>query len=413
MSHFIRICAILLVIASAGTLTACSNNAPATSAMGMGPPREMVVKVEDVAQRSINDSTSFMGTLKSRHSSVLQPRVAGIVTQIFVAPGSSVREGQPLVEIDPAKQKATVSSSVAAIQSTAADKENAVQTLKSLQASLESKKSSLEFARTQEKRYAFLASEGAMPKESAENFRTARKMAESDAQSIIAQIEAQKAAISKMARMVQQSQSNEDEQEVQLGYFTLKAPFAGVVGDIPIKIGEYVNSDSKVTSVTANQPLEVYVGVPAEKAARLKLGMPVQLTDSEDNLLGEAKIIFVSPNVDDQTQSVLVKALYANRDGRLRSNQTVGSKVVWSKQPGLLVPTFAVAHISGQDFVFTAVKGPKGLVAKQKAVDLGAIHTNSYLVKSGLHAGDRVIVSGVQNLTDGAAIAPQTAVSGR
>jgi multidrug efflux pump subunit AcrA (membrane-fusion protein) len=79
----------------------------------------------------------------------------------------------------------------------------------------------------------------------------------------------------------------------------------------------------------------------------------------------------------------------------------------------LLVPTYAVAHISGQDFVFTAQNSGKGLVARQKAVALGEIYNNSYLVKSGLHSGDRIVVSGVQNLTDGAAIAPQTAISGR
>jgi multidrug efflux pump subunit AcrA (membrane-fusion protein) len=414
MSHLVR-CLSLIAISTGATalLASCATGPQGHPAMGMGSAPETKVRVEEVVRREINNSTSYMGTLKSRHSSVMQSRVAGIVTRIFVTPGMTVKAGAPLVEIDPEKQQAMVTSLVAATASTAADKENSIQTLKSLEALLRSKESNLVFARQQEKRYALLASEGAVAAEAAENYITARKMSEADVQSVKAQIEAQKAAIAKMERMIQQSQANRQEQEVQLKYYTLKAPFAGVVGDIPVKLGEYVNSDTKVTIVTENQPLELYVSVPAEKALRLRLGMPVQLTGSDDKVLGEAQVIFISPNVEDQTQSVLVKALYANKDGLLRSNQTVGSKVVWSKEPGLLVPTYAVAHISGQDFVFTAQNSGKGLVARQKAVDLGEIYNNSYLVKSGLVSGDRIVVSGVQNLTDGAAIAPQTAISGR
>jgi multidrug efflux pump subunit AcrA (membrane-fusion protein) len=406
------VCSIVLVIAGA-LLCACGNKPQEQSAMGMGPPMEMKVRLERVIQRDINESSSFMGTLKSRHSSILQPRAAGTITKIFVTPGMFVKAGAPLIEIDPEKQKATFNSSMAASHSSADDKENAVQTLKSLEASLNNKQSLLVFARNQEKRYGLLASEGAVAAESAENYATSRRMAEADVQSVKAQIEAQKAAIAKMNEMIRQTTANAHEQQVQLQYYTVQAPFDGIVGDIPVKLGESVNYDTKVTTVTGNRPLELYVSVPAEKAAALKIGMPIELTDSNDKLLGEARVIFVAENVDDQTQSVLVKAIYPNTDGHLRSNQTVGSHVVWSKKPGLLVPTFAVAHISGQDFVFTAEKSAKGLIARQKAVDLGSIHTNSYLVKSGLNAGDQVVVSGVQNLSDGAAIAPQTAVSGR
>jgi multidrug efflux pump subunit AcrA (membrane-fusion protein) len=404
----------LSLIALTGTLLCgCGGNTAEPAAMGMGGPHETPVRVENITQRYINDSTSFMGTLKSRHSSVLQPRVPGTVTHIHVFPGAFVKAGTALVEIDPEKQKATLNSSVAANESSTDDRENAVQTLKSLEATLNAKQSNLLFARNQEKRYALLASEGAVAMEAAENYITARKMAESDVQSVKAQIAAQQAAIDKTAKMIIQTNANRKEQQVELQYYTMRAPFDGIVGDIPVKIGESVSVDTKVTTVTENKPLELYVAIPAERSLRLHLGMPVQLVDGNDKLLGEAKVVFISPNVDDQTQSILVKALYPNTNGELRSNQTVGSKVVWSNHPGLLVPTFAVAHISGQDFVFVAEKSPKGLIARQKAVELGSIHSNSYLVESGLKGGEQIIVSGVQNLTDGAPIASQTAVSGR
>ena len=85
------------------------------------------------------------------------------------------------------------------------------------------------------------------------------------------------------------------------------------------------------------------------------------------------------------------------------------TKIVWDRKQHLLVPTVSVMHISGQDFVFAAEESAAGqFVARQKPVTLGDIVDNSYLVKSGLQGSDKIVVSDVQNLYDGAIIAPKT-----
>ena len=117
----------------------------------------------------------------------------------------------------------------------------------------------------------------------------------------------------------------------------------------------------------------------------------------------------VSPQVSDENQSVLVKAIYPNNGDKLRSNQQVTTKIVWDRKQHLLVPTMSVMHISGQDFVFAAEEAASGqCVARQKPVTLGDIVDNSYLVKSGLKGSDKIVVSDVQNLYDGAIIAPKS-----
>jgi multidrug efflux pump subunit AcrA (membrane-fusion protein) len=88
----------------------------------------------------------------------------------------------------------------------------------------------------------------------------------------------------------------------------------------------------------------------------------------------------------------------------LRVMQYVRARVIWSNEPSLAVPVVAVSRIAGQHFVFVAEKGDQGVVARQKPVTVGAIIGNDYIVQRGLTAGDRVIVSNVQKIGDGAPI---------
>ena len=85
------------------------------------------------------------------------------------------------------------------------------------------------------------------------------------------------------------------------------------------------------------------------------------------------------------------------------------ARVVWSTSPGLTVPVTAVQRINAQFFAFVAEKGDQGLVAKQKAVQLGEIVGNAYVVQSGLVPGERLIVGGLQKIRDGAPVVPAAA----
>jgi multidrug efflux pump subunit AcrA (membrane-fusion protein) len=80
-------------------------------------------------------------------------------------------------------------------------------------------------------------------------------------------------------------------------------------------------------------------------------------------------------------------------------------QIVWSQDPGLTVPVAAVSRITGRFFVFVAEAGEGGaLVARQRAVTLGPIVGSDYLVESGLQAGDRLSVGGLQKIGDGAPV---------
>jgi len=115
---------------------------------------------------------------------------------------------------------------------------------------------------------------------------------------------------------------------------------------------------------------------------------------------------FVSPHVDDQTQSVLVKAAVPNAGGALRPSQYVRARIVWKTADALVVPVTAVLRINGQFFAFVAEDAGGKLVAKQRAITVGPIAGQNYPIVNGITPGERIVSSGTQKLADGMPIQP-------
>jgi multidrug efflux pump subunit AcrA (membrane-fusion protein) len=125
-------------------------------------------------------------------------------------------------------------------------------------------------------------------------------------------------------------------------------------------------------------------------------------------LVGDSRVTFISPQVEESTQSVLVKATLENGAGLLRTSQFVRAKVVWSERQGPVLPITAVKHFNGQSFAFAAVQKNGKLVAEQRPVSLGPIDGAQYPLEKGLTLGDSIVVSGLQKLHDGMPIAQLT-----
>jgi multidrug efflux pump subunit AcrA (membrane-fusion protein) len=392
--------AVLLLTFLHGCAPAQSGGAPPSAY----PPQG--VKTFEVKPAQVEQSSEYEAMLKSRQSVSLYSQVDGHITKIFVASGNDVRPGTPILEIDPLRQKASVDSYSEARQSADMDLENAQHTLKSLEASRSSRISNLKYTSQQHERYQHLLKEGAVAKSDFDNWANQAEGARADLENVEAQIKAEEATIKKLQRSIRQADANLKTQQVQLGYYTVTAPFNGAVGDIPVKPGDYVTPTVKLTTVTQNKPLEAYINIPTERISEIHQGTPIVLLSQKEDKIGSGKVFFIAPSVDDQSQSVLVKANIPNEGGRLRADQLVRAKVVFKTIPGFLIPTQAVSRSGGQEFVFIAqIDETKKLVARQVPVKLADVQGGSYQVLDGLKSGDKLIVSGIQNLTDGAAIA--------
>ena len=343
------------VFALAVFATACGRSA---AAPGGGPPA-VPVEAVTLQLRPVEQSTELVGTVKSRRSTTVQPQVEGFVTRILVRSGDRVQPGTPLMQIDPSMQRAAVAS---------------------LESQQTSREADLRYARQEASRMKTLLEAGASSQSELEQAQTKLATAE-------AQVRAAEAQVS--------------QQRVALGYHLVSSPTAGVVGDVPVRVGDSVTRSTVLTTIDQNAGLEVYISVPVQEAEHLRIGLTVQLLDDRGRLLTSAPLSFVSPSVDARNQSVLAKATLERPEG-LRTEQFVRVRMVWTQAPGLTVPVVAVNRVNGQYFAFVAESGADGqTVAHQRAVELGVVVGNDYVVKSGLKAGEKLIVSGIQKIADG------------
>jgi RND family efflux transporter MFP subunit len=323
------------------------------------------VKIEVARSASIADTSEYVATLRSRHSAVIMPQVEGEITHVFVRSGQHVAAGTPLMQIDPAKQQATV---------------------KSQEDARAAQRASLEYARQQHERVAGLYAQGVASRQDLDQAKAALDAAE-----------AQLAALEAQVR----------QQEVELHYYSVAAPTDGVVGDVPVRVGDRVTTSTELTTVDRPGGLEAYVNVPVERAPLLHEGIPVQIIDSTGEVVAESRASFVSPQVDDATQTVLVKAQIEGGERALRPAQFIRARIVWGTHQGPVVPVTAVSRIGGQHFAFVAEEKDGALVARQRPLEVGEIVGNDYVVRKGISPGDKVIVSGTQFLMDGAPVKPQ------
>jgi RND family efflux transporter MFP subunit len=353
------------LLAGASLAGGCGGKTSAGGPGSAGGPPAMPVQVEVAQSVRIPDTTEYLSVLKSRQSAVINPQVEGQITKIFVKSGDDVSAGTPLLQIDPLKQEATLNSQAA--------------TLASQEANLRLAKVSLERA---QKLYAA----GVTSKQDFDN-------AQSNYDAVAAQVKA-------LEQQVEQ-------QKVELHYYKVSAPAEGIVGDIPVHVGDRVTFTTLLTTIDLPGALEAYIYVPADRAKDLRLGLPVRLLGENGETVSETHITFVSPQVETDTQTVLAKAAVENPKARLRIAQQVRAQVTWGSHEGPVVPVLAVLRINGQAFVFVAANEGKGTVARQKLLKLGDTTGDNYTVLDGLKAGDHIILSGTQFLQDGAPVLEQ------
>ncbi len=335
-----------------------------------GTPPAVPVKLARVEATEVLDTSEYVATLRSRRSITLQPQTDGQIRRIFVRSGDAVRAGDVIMQIDPSRQEAS---------------------LRSQEATRVARQAELAYARQQHDRMAALFEDGIVSRQQVDQARSTLDAAQAQFDALEAQVR---------------------EQAVQLRYYRITAPAEGVVGDIPVRQGDYVTPQTRLTTIDRNERLEAYVSVPIERAADLRLGMPMLVVDRAGATLATSRVFFVSPQVDDETQSVLVKALVDNPRGSLRAEQFARARLVWSTYEAPVVPTIAVTRLNGQPFIFVAEERGGTLVARQRPVRLGRISRNDYVVRKGIEPGERVVVSGMQKLRDGAPVTPDSRPSG-
>jgi RND family efflux transporter MFP subunit len=330
-------------------------------------PQATPVQVQPVSLSAVPTSETYVATIKSRRSATLQPQVDGNLTKILVKSGDPVKSGQLLMQIDPLKQVATVQAQ---------------------QGTEQQQQAVYDYNQADLARQEQLYKDGIISKQAYDQA-------------------VQSFQNSKAAWDAAKAQTKT--QREQLAYYDIRAPFAGIVGDIPVHLGDYVSTTTILTTVDENADLEAYIYVPTERSAQVKIGLPVDLLDESGTVLAHSNLYFVSPEVDNDLQGILAKAPVPKTSERLRNGQIVNARITWSTAQTATVPVLAVTRIGGQSFVYVAAPRGPGYAAHQVLVTLGEPVGNLYPVLAGLRTGDKVILSGIQFLQEGVPVQPMEA----
>lgn len=330
-----------------------------------GPQMQaMPVKTLTVALTPVEQSNEYVATIKSRNSATIQPQVSGRLTAIRVHSGQNVRSGQVLMDIDAEPQIAQVQAQRATEQQ---------------------KKAVYDYNTIELGRQKKLFEQGVTSRDALDQAQQAFANSKADYESAVA---------------LRKTDEN------QLAYYTIRAPFDGVVGDIPVHVGDYVSTSTMLTTVDQGRNLEAYVYVPTERSSEIRMGLPVELYDTSGNLLEKTAISFISPQVDPTLQGILVKAPVRLAPDVVRNAQIIKARVVWSSKPMPVIPVLSVVRLGGQTFVYVVRNQNNMMQAVEVPVTLGESTGNSYSVTSGLSVGDQVVVSSTQFLVNGMPVHP-------
>lgn len=420
-----------VIVAIAAYTTGCRSQTPSASAAG-GPPA-VSVNVQEIQPDMLQDSSEFVGTLEAKQRVILRPQISGRVEQILAEQGDGVEPGTPIFQLRPERNQASVGAATAGVDAQRATLMNAQTAviaaeaevarrsaaIQRAQADVRSRNAELALAQVNYDRAQVLVTEGALPRqtldERTQQINTAIAARDSAVQSLEvsrkellaaqAQLNGAQATVVQNRSQLQRNQAELAVQMEDLNYNRVVAPMVGVLGDIPIRVGDYVNQGDSLTSIIQNDELDLRIGVPTSRQGQLRLGLTVELLDpNSGKQLSRGRLNFISPQVNMSEQAILTKARFPNRNQRLRDGQFVRARVIWNQRSGLLVPTVAVSRLGAQDFVFVveteSKEGKSRQIARQIPVKLGTTQGQAYQVISGVEPGQQVITSGIQSLVD-------------
>ena len=388
----------------------CQSSDRKASATAPPPP---LVKVQQINSAQIEETSEFVGSLEAPQRVTLQPQIQGRISSILVSSGQRVEKGTPILELSIDQTEANVNSASASANATRAGLGTAQAQLAATAAARDKAAANVQLQQTQFNRYQSLARDGAVPQQQLDIARNNLQTAIADLRAADKQVNASQAGVQQSEANIKAADAQVAASQVNLNFKRVVAPVTGVVGDFPVKVGDYVNTGQTLTTIIQTDAFDLNLAIPSSRSAQLRSGLPVDLIDpNTKKRLSTGSIGYVASTTDSTQQTILSKGRFSNTNGLLRDGQYVQARVIWSRKPGVLVPTEAVLPIGGQNFVFVTVNksdesGKTQTLAHQIPVTLGDIQGQNYQVLQGLQPGASVIVSGVSKLKEGAPVAPQ------
>src|SRR5436853_1019964 len=340
------------VVAGAVLAVAGCKKGKATGAAGFGgggAPMGMPVEVAVARADTVRDEIAATGQIEALQAIDLRPEVDGRIVEILIREGQEVDQGTPLFKVDDAQLKAQV-------------------------AQLEAQSDLAQQALAR-----------------------AKDLAQQNASST--------ADLEKAEAEARGAQAQYDLQRIRLERTTVRAPFAGVVGQRYVSLGDYVTNTTKLVSLHTVNPQRAAFQVPERFARDLKPGQNVSFRVAA--IAGRdftGQVDFVDPVVQLPGRTILVTARVPNPARLLQPGMFIEAHLVTAVRPkAIVVPEEAVVPAEGANAVWVVVDGK----ATRRPVDLGVRTPGFVEVTKGVNAGEQVVVGGLELLAPGAPVMPR------
>jgi len=350
---------VLLAALAAPLLPACGGKADGATAAAPAPPTILARDNVIVADSALIESGPLVsGTLRPKLVAVLRAQVGGRVLDVLVEEGQRVRAGQVLARIDQAALQDAVLGARAQVRSA---------------------ELALQLAERDRERTERLGQAGALAERDLEAARSAA-------------LQAQAALDDARARL--------RSAEEQLGYTTVRAPFAGVVVQTAARPGDVLQAGNEVVTVVDPSLLELEASVPVEQYRAVRVGAPV--TFGVGSLPGRAfrgRVARVNAVLDPQTRQVTLYVDVPNADGALVAGLFAEGRLADRRARAIVIPLQALDQREGAPAVLRVAGGR----VERVTVELGLRDevAESVAVVTGVSRGDTLLVGGALTVSAG------------
>ncbi|MEO1510240.1 MAG: HlyD family efflux transporter periplasmic adaptor subunit, partial [Cyanobacteria bacterium J06633_23] len=246
---------------------------------GMQMPGAVPVTAEQLEMSTLREQAGFVGTLDAQTGVVLRPEAAGRITRVYVSAGDLISAGDPIMELTADRSQAEVSAALAGISAARSSRDTAQARLDSLVAEQPRLEAELELQTIQLGRTQRLVTAGALAQQQLDEVERDRNVAIASLEAAEQQIVAARANVAETEFLLEQAQAQANAIREDLLDRTVTAPISGIVGGIPVKLGDYVEISSPLTSITQNDTLDLEIANPTGQANTIQIGMPVEISN--------------------------------------------------------------------------------------------------------------------------------------
>ena len=342
-----------------------------------GGPPQVEVGVLSVKPTKVSFTRDLPGRVSAFRTAEVRARVDGIVQKRIFTEGSDVKAGEVLYQIDPASYVAVLNNA------------------KGIQAKAEA---NAEGARLKGERYNRLLG--------------SKVISQLDYDDASATLRAYEADVISGKAAVESAQ-------IDLGYTSVTSPVSGRIGASQVTEGAYVRKTDATLLATVQELDRVYVDVTRSSNELLRLRRQIANGEIQTDADGHARVRlllddgteysedgilqFSDVTVDPTTSSVTLRAIFPNPKGELLPGMFVRERLSEGlKQDAILVPQLAVTrNAKGEALAYVVGEGGK---VESRILDASTAVGNQWLVRSGLKAGDQLIVSTLQQVREGASV---------